>query len=459
MNTYKYTTGLLIAILILAVQSCEDNSNLQPQDPEFVVPTIVPNGDEKYLTLNSDYIFDQNKLLTFHLNIPASAFAQIDDDPTAEEYVEGMLSFEGDTISPVGVRYKGSLGAFAGCLSGINIFNPSGHKTCTKLSMKVKINWNGRDEKFFGLKKLQFHSQNQDPTQMHDRLGYHLYRAMGVPAPRAVHARLMINGRYYGLYSLVEQVDGRFTRYHFNEGKGNLYKEIWPIDMNGQPFEEAAYLANLQTNEADNPTATLIRSFGQEIANADSVGLRTVITNRMILNEIMAYAVVDRTIKNDDGAFHWYCDGGVSFNHNFYWYESPNAGKLHLIPWDLDNAFENIGENSNNITKVVDDWGVITNDCKPYGGLLGFFKQRSAACDKLTAGWASFDTEYQNLKSQFINGAFSEAAVDALLDTWAAQIRDATIEAEGLYDDALTVSEWEAALDDLKIKLNYARNN
>ena len=47
----------------------------------------------------------------------------INDDPTKEEYIEGALIFEGDTISPVGIRYKGSVGAFVGCTSGKTLLN------------------------------------------------------------------------------------------------------------------------------------------------------------------------------------------------------------------------------------------------------------------------------------------------------------------------------------------------
>ena len=88
----------------------------------------------------------------------------------------------------------GSIGAFIDCVSGKDPFKPSGKKICTKLSMKVKINWKQREQKFYDLTKLQFHSQNNDPSQMRERLGYWLFRSMGVPAPRSVHAQLKING-------------------------------------------------------------------------------------------------------------------------------------------------------------------------------------------------------------------------------------------------------------------------
>ena len=160
--------------------------------------------------------------------------AYINSDPVAEEYVEGSLTYNGETISPIGIRYKGSVGAFVGGVSGPDWTNPSGHKTATKLSMKFKIDWKGYNSTFYNLKTLQLHSMNLDPSQLHDRLGYWLFRQMGVPAPRAIHAKLYINGIYNGLFSLVEQIDEQFADYHFSDGTGNIYKEVWPLKSNGK---------------------------------------------------------------------------------------------------------------------------------------------------------------------------------------------------------------------------------
>ena len=188
-----------------------------------VATTVTSPAAPKWQTGSSDYLYDQQLLHTFELTISDDALAEIDGDPSKEVYVEASLTFEGETITPIGVRYKGSIGAWVGCLTGTNIFQPAGAKTCTKLSMKVKINWNDSSRTFWGVKKLQFHSMNLDPTQMHERLGYWLFREMGVPAPRATHARLNINGKYVGLYAFVEQIDGRFVNRVFDDGDGNLY--------------------------------------------------------------------------------------------------------------------------------------------------------------------------------------------------------------------------------------------
>ena len=46
-----------------------------------------------------------------------------------------------------------------------------------------------------------------------------------------------------------------------------------------------------------------------------------------------------------------------------------------------------------------------------------------------------------------------------LIDTWAEQIRDAVTEASNVHDDALPVAEWENAMEELKTKLEFTRNN
>ncbi|MEM9545414.1 MAG: CotH kinase family protein [Bacteroidota bacterium] len=457
---------ILSFALILLFLGCSENDKLgfdnipgAHEGPDIEIPTVIPTGEEAYLNEDSDYIFDQDRLHTFHLHIANSALYRINSNPSAEEYVEAMMIFDGDTISPIGVRYKGSIGAFVNCLSGNDWTNPTGHKTCTKLSMKVKINWEGREEKFFKLRKLQFHSQNNDDSQMHERLGYWLFREMGVPAPRSVHARLMINGSYVGLFALTEQIDGRFAKYHFKDDDGNMYKEIWPLSMEGVPYSVNEYIQALKTNEDSNPSVDLIRGLGQEIINTNSLNQRkSIVEKYMDIEETISYVVVDRAIRHDDGPFHWYCVSDECTNHNYYFYEEPKNKKLHLIPWDLDNAFENIIFNKNPVTPIADKWGNTSNNCKPFAYGSFSLSQWSAGCDKLTATWASYVDLYDQKKNELTSGPMSLDKTNEMLDLWSEQILNATKEASDLHSDAVSVEDWRAELTLLKSQLEYARN-
>jgi hypothetical protein len=445
----------ILLIFSLLCISCEKNNGLTSTG----VPIIVPNGNEIYLNQPSDSLFRENNLPIFEIKLPTGALDYINSDPSAEIYVEGSLTYNGETISPIGIRYKGSVGAFVGGVSGEDWANPSGRKTATKLSMKLKIDWKGYHSTFYNLKTLQLHSMNLDNSQMHDRLGYWLFRKMGVPAPRCIHTKLYINGEYNGLFSLVEQIDEQFTDYHFSDGSGNLYKEVWPLKSNNSIQTDKKLYKGLVTNNFQGTNIGIIKNFAQNILDANDSEIQSVINANMNLNKTIALAVVDRTIRNDDGPFHWYCDWGSCEPHNFFWYENPSTNKIHLIPWDLDNAFENIISNSNPVTPIADSWGDTTNNCQSFEYGEWQIYQKSASCDRIIGGLARYDLEYQQLKDSLINGPMSEFTVNSLIDQWSIQIANATLQAHQLHNDALNPSTWQNAIIELKSQLEHSRNN
>ena len=53
----------------------------------------------------------------------------------------------------------------------------------------------------------------------------------------------------------------------------------------------------------------------------------------------------------------------------------------------------------------------------------------------------------------------AEQTVNLLIDQWVNQIRNATIEANQLHNDALTITDWENAITRLKSQLEHARNH
>lgn len=476
--TYQFRRAASIVLsLSLVCAACagsndptanETNSAATPEPTEASDPTVFAtsegvaggadtNAGLAYQSGESSYIFDDGELRTYELNLAPEDLAKIDADPAAEEYVEGTLTFEGQAL-PVGIRYKGSVGAFVNCLSGSDLFNPSGSKTCIKLSMKIKINWNDADDTFYGVKKLQFHAQNLDPTALHERLGYWLFREMGVPAPRSVHARLVVNGEFVGLFGLTEQIDGRFTRENFDDGSGNLYKEVWPISSDNEPVPEVAHLAALKTNEEDESNADLMVGFATEVVGAAPEEVAGILDRWLDVDQMLAYAMVDRAIANDDGALHFYCfDGADCGPHNFYWYESPGTRTLHLIPWDLDNAFENIRGPANPVTPIGDEWGETTNGCEPFTLPGAFVAQQSAACDPIWGSLATLGARFDELQREFLDGPFSVAITNARLDSWTAQIAGVVREAADAHPGAMSLSRWERAVDQLRSDLEIVR--
>lgn len=409
-------------------------------------PALIPEPEDA-----AAYIFDQDALRTYELRLAPADLARIDANPAGEEYVAGMMHFEGREYGPVGIRYKGSVGAFRGCLTTAM----PGTKACTKLSMKVSFHWKDPEGRFYGLRKLQFHAMNRDPSMLKERLGYALFRESRIAAPRAVHARLVINGELVGLFALVEQIDGRFTRSRFREGgEGNLYKEAWPLDARGMPTMEAVLRATLKTNEDDNPSLQTMLDLGRELAQADADQRPEVLAKYTDLDYGMRYVAVDRAIAHDDGPFHWYCFGLACFNHNFYWYEELRSNRLWLIAWDLDSSF-----NLNNTTTTLwFDWDDTSRGCQAQTRAPYVAPLRAPTCDPLTHAWAQLQEQYLDQTAAFLDGPFETARVEAKLAAWELQIAPVVEEAGVLHDDAVQPDAWRKAADALRVAIATLRS-
>jgi len=412
--------------------------------PAVVGPgTIVAEPQD-----DAAYVFDQAQLRTYEIRVANDDLNFLNANPSAEVYVPATFHVDGSSY-PIGVRYKGSIGAFLAPCGSSNVDNP-GPKV-GKCSIKTKFNFNNPGGRFRGLKKLNFHSMNQDPSLMRDRLAYAMFRQFGQAAPRAVHARLFINGELEGLFVVVEQVDGRFTRSRFTEGgEGNLYKEIWPIHDDPQ-----AYIDALESNQDEMPTADKVLAFKDAI-NAGTPQMEAWLDRQVTLDHIAA----DRVMIHDDGPLHWWCGPGgqgnnppPDGNHNYYWYEARTADRLWLIPWDLDNAFNQLG-----LIHINVDWRA-TAACVCSGNGGGIYAQKPASCDTMTGRWgADWGADYSRSVDAFIAGPFAKQNVDGLLDAWESQISSAVSQAAGVHG-AISHAGWQAELSSLRSLADAARAN
>jgi hypothetical protein len=389
------------------------------------------------------YLFDQSKLLSYNIVVAPADLDKLDQDPSAELYVPAMLEFEGQVYGPFAVRYKGGYSAFqAPCANGI------GTPRIGKCSIKLAFDDSDSDARFYGLKKLNLHAMDFDPSLMHDRLGYSLYRDFGVASPRAVHALVYINGQAQGLFIAVEQVDGRFARAHFSDGgEGNIYKEIWPV------IDDAStYVKSLESN-TDQADVSGMLALAKTVESGDPNALAQMLDRDYMLS----YAAVDRVIINDDGVFHFWCSSvangnnpGEFGNHNYYWYQESARAYFWLVPWDLDVAFD--GDKDAHIIVPWDQSAPCMCTAQGDGA------QQPAACDPLVQDLITWKADYEAKVDAFLAGPFASSAVNAKLDAWSSQIADA-VKSTANTPNAVDEPTWRAALDQLRQTIDSARTH
>lgn len=434
--------GIALSLFAFACSSSDDflnpGADADPTGPDGSM--VDPDASTDPVEKN---IFDESKVWTYKLTLAPEQLAWLNENAILEEYVPASLEVDGETYPQAAVRYKGSFGTFYRC------FDDNGVRTdrCDKLSMKLSFDEFDAEGRYHGVKKLNLHAMLSDPSKMHDAIGYKLFRDMGVPAPRTAFANVILNGENLGLFSVVENIDGRFTRANFPDGgEGNLYKEIWP-----QASSDAGdYAKHLTTNEG--ASVDRIMRFNDALLAEGDAGFRELMETWVEVDQLVGYFAVARLIDHWDDLATWYCysDTGKCYNHNYSWYESAAEDKIYLIPWDLDHTFEEPSPLRS--FYGMPDWDDVDASCEwvqMYGGSQG----RAPSCDPFlrriaTQLWG----EYVDASRALIEGPFSPEHTDARINEL-----EVLLAPHIAADPFMSQGDWEWGLADLRDAANIKR--
>ncbi len=232
-------------------------------------------------------------------------------------------------------------------------------RTAAKKSFKISFNTFESGRKFHGLEKMNLNGEHNDPTIMRSKLCWDLLRNIGIPAPRANHVELYINGNYYGLYLNVEHIDEEFVKNRFGNKDGNLYKCLYPADFSYQGTNPDDYkygndrrVYDLKTNTStDNYTD--IAEFIRVLNFSSTADLPCKLEKIFNVDDYLKVLAFDILTGN------W--DGPIWNKNNCYLYKNTATGKFEYIPYDLDNTFgvswfQNINWTTRDIYQWSNDW-------------------------------------------------------------------------------------------------------
>jgi spore coat protein CotH len=243
-----------------------------------------------------------------------------------DERIPATLILNGTVYDSVGVRYKGN-STF--CLPNDN----SNHK----VPYNIDFNYFIDSQKVLGYKKMKLANAWMDPTFVKDITASNIYRNY-LPSGEANLVKLHVQGNYLGLYVNTESINKQFTKKHFDEKSGPLFKcdNIDRFcDTSNAPASyppSLIYLGNDSTlyydsydMKSDNgweQLVNLIKVLDLDFQNIDSV--------LNVDRTLWAFAV-NSVISNLDTYNGYYI-------HNYYLYQTKD-GLFQMIPWDLDNSF------------------------------------------------------------------------------------------------------------------------
>lgn len=226
----------------------------------------------------------------------------------------------GNTTFPVSFIAQGNV------YEGVKI-RPRGSwsRTWPKKSLKILFD---HEKLFQGERSLNLNSGWRDPAFVREVMAYKVYEACGVPASKAQMVRLLVNGRFDGLYVEVEEVDKEFLSRRGLKG-GVLYKAASHArDADERELgNEAAYHTVYTKETKKTESYDDLAEFCRELAS--STDILEFFERRVDIDEYINYLAATVLIQHWDG-----------FNKNHYLvYDGKGNEKWRVIPWDLDRTF------------------------------------------------------------------------------------------------------------------------
>jgi len=207
-----------------------------------------------------------------------------------------------------------------------------------KKSFRVSFNTFTAGGKYYGVEKLNLNGEHNDPSVMRSKLMWDILRKWEIPAPRANHVQVYINGNNYGLYLNVENIDEEFVLSRFGNKDGNLYKCLYPADLDYRGPDPDSYkvmsgdrqIYELTTNLEENDYSDLAAFIGVLENSPDE---RLICDLEALFNTYDYLKIMAADIFCGD----W--DGYIYNKNNFYLYNNTATGKMEYIPYDVDNTF------------------------------------------------------------------------------------------------------------------------
>lgn len=226
--------------------------------------------------------------------------------PRPFTYFPATVTIDGYEIDNVGVRKKG----FFGSLSEV------------KPSLKVKFSEYDPNREFAGEKRLTLNNSISDESYVKQCLGYDLFRAAGVPAPRCSFATVSVNGDDLGVFVNVESIKKRFLRQHFSDDEGHLYEGALSDFRPGwvETFQVKTNKDNVDRSDLLALTAVL---------EAPESALANNVAPLVNIDAFLRFWAVEYLIMH--------MDGYARNTNNFYVYNDPESQVFYFIPWGIDS--------------------------------------------------------------------------------------------------------------------------
>ncbi|MBJ2173392.1 CotH kinase family protein [Aureibaculum sp. A20] len=354
-------------------------------------------------------------------NKPGGVTSDADEDPM---FVPAEVFYNDKEWYRVGVRFKGNSSLESSWKSGI-----------LKLAFKLDFD-EYEDEypqidnqRFYGFKKLSLKNNYNDKSMLREKVAGDVFRNAGLVGSHTAFYTVYVDygdgPQYFGLYTMVEEVDDTVLDTQFSDDDGNLYKPDGDAaTFAAGTFDEDEYVKKTNEDDADfSDVSSLLTLVNDASRTTDAATWRSDLEAVFDTDVFLKYLAVNTVIQN------WDTYGRMT--HNYYLYNNPDTEKLTWIPWDNNEALEtgNMGG-----SLPLNFSGLNSSEWP----LIGYLYADDVYKEK-------YDTYVQEV----VDGAFNVDSMQSLYSTYSALVEPyATTEVSG-YTFLNNSSDFQTAVNQL----------
>jgi spore coat protein H len=228
-----------------------------------------------------------------------------------KRYAAGTLKAGDKTWKGVAVKLKGNDGSF----------RPINEKPGFTLNF-TKFKGASR---FHGMKRVHLNNGKEDSTFLRQILCGEIARAGGVPAVRATHALVKLNGRDLGLYVLTEGYTQDFLAPFFERTEGDIYEGGFCKDID----------AELEKDEGDAKDFRIIEQLIAASREGDDATRWTRLGAALDTDRFASFLAMEALLGVGDGY--------DFFRNNYRLYHDPATKRIAFILHGMDQPLGDVG--------------------------------------------------------------------------------------------------------------------
>lgn len=236
--------------------------------------------------------------------------------------VPAKLTVDGKSYGEVGVGFRGASSYF---MVGAG----------RKRSLNISIDYAAPKQTLYGHRTLNLLNSNTDPSFLHSVLYLHIAKEMKIPAPRANHVRVVINGESWGVYVNAEQFGKEMLAEHFPSTKGARWKAPGSpqgragLEYLGEDIE--AYKRRFEMKSGGEKDWKALVRLCKTLNETPVEDLEAALSPMLDIDGTLRFLALDNALVNNDG--YW----TRASDYNIFLDE---AGVFHIIPHDANETMQ-----------------------------------------------------------------------------------------------------------------------